>query len=200
MREKGGREDHGINKKLKEILKIKSECIRKTEIVWGLWSLHIFLYFSFYFTNLSFYIFAFKKCVENLSSDCLVLIIETFSCLHAVSSCLRTYPSCLPKSAWYSAVLWDDVLSFFFCHVLTAPWSLVVVLFLVHSFFTKSKSLIYVCVCSVARSCLAICYPMDHSPPGSSAHGIFQARILEWIAIAFSRGSYWPGIEPTPPA
>ena len=35
--------------------------------------------------------------------------------------------------------------------------------------------------------------PMDHcSPPGSSVLGIFQARILEWVAIAFSRGSSWP--------
>ena len=34
--------------------------------------------------------------------------------------------------------------------------------------------------------------PTDCSPPGSSVHGIFQARILEWIAISFSRGSSWP--------
>ena len=34
--------------------------------------------------------------------------------------------------------------------------------------------------------------PMDYSLPGSSAHGIFQARILEWVAISFSRGSSWP--------
>ena len=33
---------------------------------------------------------------------------------------------------------------------------------------------------------------MDCSPPGSSVHGIFQARILEWVAISFSRGSSWP--------
>ena len=39
--------------------------------------------------------------------------------------------------------------------------------------------------------------PMDCSPPGSSVHGILQARILEWIAISFSRGS--PGIEPGSP-
>ena len=32
---------------------------------------------------------------------------------------------------------------------------------------------------------------MDYSPPGSSVHGIFQARILEWVAISFSRGSSW---------
>ena len=34
--------------------------------------------------------------------------------------------------------------------------------------------------------------PMDCSPPGSSVHGIFQAKILEWVAISFSRGSSWP--------
>ena len=36
----------------------------------------------------------------------------------------------------------------------------------------------------VAQSCLTLCTPMDYSPPGSSIHGILQARILEWIAIA----------------
>ena len=43
-----------------------------------------------------------------------------------------------------------------------------------------------------AQSCLTLCNPMDCSPPGSSVHGIFQARILEWIAIPFSRGSSQP--------
>ena len=41
----------------------------------------------------------------------------------------------------------------------------------------------------VTQSCLTIYNPMDCSPPGSSAHGIFQARILEWVAISYSRGS-----------
>ena len=41
----------------------------------------------------------------------------------------------------------------------------------------------------VAQSCPTLCDPMDHSLPGSSVHGIFQARILEWVAISFSRGS-----------
>ena len=36
------------------------------------------------------------------------------------------------------------------------------------------------------------CNPMDCSLPGSSVHGIFQARILEWVAISFSMGSSWP--------
>ena len=44
----------------------------------------------------------------------------------------------------------------------------------------------------VAQSCPALCDPMDCSPPGSSIHEILQARILEWVAISFSRGSSWP--------
>ena len=49
-----------------------------------------------------------------------------------------------------------------------------------------------VLACSVAQSCLTLCDPMDCSPPGSSVHGVFPTRILEWIAIPFSRGSSWP--------
>ena len=45
-----------------------------------------------------------------------------------------------------------------------------------------------VCVC--AQLCPTLCDPMDCSPPGSSAHGIFQGRTLEWVAISFSRGQY----------
>ena len=41
---------------------------------------------------------------------------------------------------------------------------------------------------------------MDCSPPGSSLHGILQARILEWVAIPFSRESSRPGMEPGSPA
>ena len=44
----------------------------------------------------------------------------------------------------------------------------------------------------VAQSCLTLCVPMDCSLPGSSVHGIFQARILGWGAISFSRGSSQP--------
>ena len=44
----------------------------------------------------------------------------------------------------------------------------------------------------VAQSCPTLCDPMDCSLPGSSIHGIFQARVLEWVAISFSRGSSWP--------
>ena len=44
-----------------------------------------------------------------------------------------------------------------------------------------------------------LCDPMDCSPPGSSVHEILQARILEWVAISFSRGVPDPGIEPGSP-
>ena len=43
-----------------------------------------------------------------------------------------------------------------------------------------------------AQLCLTLCGPIDCSPSGFSLHGIFQARILEWVAISFSRGSSWP--------
>ena len=51
----------------------------------------------------------------------------------------------------------------------------------------------------VTQSCLTLCDPMDCSLLGSSVHGIFQARILEWVAIFFSRGSSDPGIKPRSP-
>ena len=44
----------------------------------------------------------------------------------------------------------------------------------------------------VAQSCATLCDSMGCSPPGFSVHGILQARILEWIAITFFRGSSWP--------
>ena len=52
----------------------------------------------------------------------------------------------------------------------------------------RERECVCVCVC-VAQSCLTLCDSMDCSPPGSSVHGILQARILEWVATSFSRGS-----------
>ena len=43
----------------------------------------------------------------------------------------------------------------------------------------------------VAQLCPTLCNPMDCCLPGSSIHGIFQARVLEWVTISFSRGSSW---------
>ena len=44
----------------------------------------------------------------------------------------------------------------------------------------------------VSQSCPTLCDPLDCSPLGSSVHGILQARIVEWVAIPFLRGSSWP--------
>ena len=52
-----------------------------------------------------------------------------------------------------------------------------------------------VCMYSVAQSCMTLCSPMAYIPPGSSAHAITQARILEWGAIFYSRGSSQPRIK-----
>ena len=62
-----------------------------------------------------------------------------------------------------------------------------------------TRSCVCACVCAcvcecvracvlIARSCPTLCDPMNCIPPGSSIHGILQAKILEWVAIPFSRG------------
>ena len=54
-------------------------------------------------------------------------------------------------------------------------------------------------VCVRAQSCLTLCNLIDCSPPGSSARGILQARILEWVVISFSGDLPNPGTEPASP-
>ena len=56
--------------------------------------------------------------------------------------------------------------------------------------FVSTKALHNSCVCALL--CLTLCDPTDCSPPGFSIHGIFLARILEWVAISSCRGSSWP--------
>ena len=52
--------------------------------------------------------------------------------------------------------------------------------------------------CELSRfSCVRLCDPMNRSPSGFSVHGIFQARILEWVAISFSRALFHPGLFST---
>ena len=58
----------------------------------------------------------------------------------------------------------------------------------------------HVCVCVCVCMCVLVvrsCHPLDQSSPGSSVHEIFQARILGWVDISFSRESPDPGTEPT---
>ena len=59
-----------------------------------------------------------------------------------------------------------------------------------HSSPVRTNEVVAGEVCSEATQLRPIlCNPMDWSLPGSSTHGIFQTRILEWVAISFSRGS-----------
>ena len=51
----------------------------------------------------------------------------------------------------------------------------------------------------IAQSCPTLCDPMGYSPPGSSVHGILQARILEWVAISSPGNLPNPGIKPGSP-
>ena len=58
--------------------------------------------------------------------------------------------------------------------------------------FTANPHLARISWCVCSQSFLTLCNPMGYRSPGSSIHGIISARILEWVAISSSRGSYWP--------
>ena len=59
-------------------------------------------------------------------------------------------------------------------------------IYMIYNIWHESES-------EVAQLCPTLCDPVDCSPPGSSVHGILQARILEWVAISFSR-NIWHSI------
>ena len=87
--------------------------------------------------------------------------------------------------------VWLYVLFFFPPAKIDTSW------LLPYLFGTIPQSYLRGCIpgyhCSlIAQSCLTLCDPTDYSPLGSSLHGISQIRILEWVAISFSRGSSWP--------
>ena len=69
-------------------------------------------------------------------------------------------------------------------------------MWMVYSILTESQKETHfsrVCVCCYfSRVWSTLCDPVGCNPPGSPVHGIFPARILEWVAISFSRGSSWP--------
>ena len=79
-----------------------------------------------------------------------------------------------------------------FCHLAKFIWD-PSVLFMYHwiicFYFWVISHCMDVYVCLGCKSCLTLCESMDCSLPGSSVRGIFQARILEWVAISFSRKS-----------
>ena len=73
------------------------------------------------------------------------------------------------------------------------------VVFKALSFGVAGNAAIDAVPCSVAQSCLALWNPIGFNPTGTSVHGIFQAVILEWVAISFPEDLLDPGIKPTSP-
>ena len=84
----------------------------------------------------------------------------------------------------------------------TYYWMAVSISFLPFSNFPRMLESHCACMraCSGAQPCPTFCSLMNCNPPGSSVCGISQARIQEWVAISFSRGSSWPRDKPVSPA
>ena len=126
----------------------------------------------------------------------IVYIYPSFIFLTNLSSCL-----CIIDINSFSVIKWYKNL-FPFCtfHFVFLMFSSINL----ECFFKKLTSLDYFffiyhvgCChfCLVVKSSLTLCDAMDCSLPGSSVHGILQARILEWVAISFSKRSSQPGIK-----
>ena len=80
--------------------------------------------------------------------------------------------------------------------LITTSWVQTTILSSLHHFesLVSDELLIQYTLCCAKslQSCLTCCNPVDCSPPGSSVHGISQARALKWVAIPISSGSSWP--------
>ena len=117
--------------------------------------------------------------VEKWQKNSIFVAWDLLSLVHSVNqshvhivSLLKIYPS-IKLSVWYLPAY----------HPVECMW-------LVYNLFVLRRYLCAVSfVCACVLSCIRLCGPMDCSPPGFSVHGIFQARILGWFAISYSRGS-----------
>ena len=103
-------------------------------------------------------------------------------------------PKCYLVSLWCAHLIGHTV--FYLATLSGTDHKLGILLFFFQSFspaFLDPKSDKYlICCCLITQWCLTLCDPMVYRLPGSSVHGILQARILEWVVISFSRGSSWP--------
>ena len=94
---------------------------------------------------------------------------------------------------WCAFFLWTLHIPSIMCELLGISYKTLRWLSNLSGYESESRFNFCVSVCSCAHSyVLTLCDPMDCSSPGSFVHGILQARILEWVAIAFSRGSSQP--------
>ena len=113
-------------------------------------------------------------------------LLIRFSLIDSFSLSLLLSLASMPVWAvYYGKHVWNNFLAVNLCPLLPSV--------LKNSFALKVKLL-------VAQSCPALCNPMNWSLLGSSLHGIFQDRLLEWVAIPFSRDLPNPGIKLRSPA
>ena len=70
----------------------------------------------------------------------------------------------------------------------------------VYALHPQTQAIQQVVLLLVSKSCPTLCNPMDYNPPGSSVHGILQARILKWVAIPSPGDLPNPGFKPGSPA
>ena len=87
---------------------------------------------------------------------------------------------------------WGKVVSKVIFHKFYIASKFVSILIMLVAILKLKNLKLYLLLCAVAQSCPTRCNPMDCSLPGSSFHGIFQAIVLDWVAISFFRGSSQP--------
>ena len=128
-----------------------------------------------------------------------IYILHSFVFLFSI---LNFFSKVSPSFLYPSSVVPSQLLnsSIWFLFLLPFSFSISISLFLIFSsscvssqsylsLLSISESESHSVVCPTLWVCPTLCDPVDCSPPGSSIHGILQARILEWFAISFSRGS-----------
>ena len=120
-------------------------------------------------------------------------LFKWVSSLHQVAKVLEFQYSCN-----YSYFKQTIILILYLLLLLVAytHWVVGIALAFSQAFYTFTRLLLTTpSVCAyklLLQLCLTLCDPMDCGSPGSSVHGILQARILEWVAMPSSRGSSWP--------
>ena len=133
-----------------------------------------------------------------------VIILSIFQyfpkCIYIYEFTIFLFSSCFScdMSIWQKKVTWGkkgvrshNVLLLLVLLVYMANWYII---------WWENQLNVVVVVVKVTQSCPTLWDPTDCSPPGSSVHGILQARILEWVAIPISKDIPYPGIEPRSPA
>ena len=147
----------------------------------------LFLYITSLFSLAAFKILSLSLTLNNLIITCLSVALFGFNLFWvfwALWIWVFISPSRFGKS---SAIIAVNVLSVPFSFSSSRKEILWVLFFFF--FIVSHKS--HVCA-ELLQSCPTLCNHMDDSPPGSSVHGILQARVLEWVAMASSMGYFQP--------